>query len=951
MNSTRNVKTMSREIKDMIEGDVLYDDLSRTLYSIGACLYRVKPLAVVQPRNKSDVVKMVRYASQLKIPLTARGAGTSRVGNELGEGFILDFSRHMSRLLEVNPQEKWARVEPGLVPDALNKAIKSHSLFFPVDPSTKDRCTIGGMIANNSSGPHAVKYGATRDNVLSIEVVLASGEVLTTGPVREGKLSGRTGGIYQGISDVLTHYQKFLENEKPFTVKNSSGYDLWRIQTDNGLDLTSLFVGSEGTLGLITEAKIRLWPLREKTLGGLVYFDNLEKVGPAALKILEYSPTMLEIIERRILDLARQQKAELRPYLPEGIEAVLFIEFEAGGEEELRARFAQVEKALSSDKLAMEIKVARDRKDMTMLEKVRAISGPILNKTKGSKRPVAFIEDAAVHPSRLPQYIQGLREIFRRHEVDAGIYGHAGDGNMHLMVFLDLRQEEEVKKMVSLADATYDLVFSLQGTISGEHGDGRLRTYYTKRQYPGLYPAFVEIKGILDPENILNPGSIVGGEQNPLGIDLKFKKGLDTSVAVPTKDSVEEAIEACSGCGKCRSYCPVAKEVMEEWVMGRAKATLLREYLAGTMDEAIVHSPRFREILDACVNCKRCLMECPSGSDIPWVAVIGRALAVQRKGEALSQKILTNTRFLCETGSALAPFVNLAGPDSLLRWGLEAMTGLDRRRHLPKFHRKTLRKWMKGPPRPAGGKRVAYFLGCYSNFNDPERDGLATVEVLERNGFEILLPDFRCCGIARLSSGAIDRIEADIRFNVRIMSQLAEEKVPVVFSEPSCALAVKMEYAKVLNSEETLRAAGNCHDVHEFLTKLHQQGELNLDLGRIDMKVGYHNPCHLKALGVTKEPAELLRLIPGVQVQVFSDQCCGIAGTFGLKKKNYDLSMAIGKKLFEEIDGSDAQEIATSCGACKMQIFQGTTREAITPVSLLARAYKAKSQLAEGAAM
>ncbi|MGO9120315.1 MAG: anaerobic glycerol-3-phosphate dehydrogenase subunit C [Desulfomonilaceae bacterium] len=947
MSSTPNEKAMFREIEEMIEGDVLYDDLSRTLYSSGACLYRVKPLAIVQPKNKSDVVKVVRYASRRQISLTARGAGTSRVGNELGEGIVLDFSRYMSRVLEINPAEKWARVEPGIVQGALNKAIKSHKLFFSVDPSTKDHCTIGGMIANNSSGPHAVKYGATRDNVLSLEAVLASGEVLTTGPVPAGKLTGDPGRICEGISEILHRYDGPLREEKPFTVKNSSGYDLWRIRTDEELDLTSLFVGSEGTLGLITEAKVSLWPLPGKTLGGLVYFDNLEKVGPATLKILESSPTMLEIIERRILDLARQQKTELRPYLPEGIEAMLFIEFEGGSEEELRERFAHVEKALHDDKLAVEMKVAKDRTDMTMLEKVRAISGPILNKTKGPKRPVAFIEDAAVHPSRLPQYIQGLREIFGRHEVEAGIYGHAGDGNMHLMVFLDLRQEEEVRKMISLADATYDLVLSLQGTISGEHGDGRLRTYYTRRQYPKLYAAFVEIKQLFDPDNILNPGSIVGGEQNPLGLDLKFKKGRDTGAEVLARDSVKEAVEACSGCGKCRTYCPVAKEVNEEWVMARAKATLVREYLAGTLDEAVPESPRFREVLDACVNCKRCLTECPSGSDIPWVAVSGRALAVQRKGEAFSQKILANTRFLCEAGSALAPLVNLSGDIAPLRWGLEAVTGIDRRRYLPKFHRKTLRKWIKSHPRPTGNKCVAYFLSCYSNFNDPKGDGLATVEVLERNGFEVLLPDFRCCAIARLSSGAIDRIEGDIRFNLRILSQLAEEGVPVVFSEPSCALAVKMEYPKLLNSEETLRAVRNCHDIHEFLTKSHQQGELNLEFGRIDMKVGYHNPCHLKALGITKEPAELLRLIPGVHVQVFSDQCCGIAGTFGLKKKNYELSMTIGKKLFNEIAASDVQEIATSCGACKMQIYQGTKREAVTPVSLLALAYKAKTQFAE----
>jgi anaerobic glycerol-3-phosphate dehydrogenase C subunit len=934
-----------RDLKGIIRGELLVDDLSRTLYGSAACLYRVKPLAIVQPRDRNDVVQIVQYAGREGIPLTPRGGGTSRVGNELGEGIILDFSRFMNHLLEANPGERWARVEPGILQGALNKAVKGHKLFFPIDPSTKDHCTIGGMVANNSSGPHAVKYGATRDNVLALEVVLANGEVLTTGPAMAGKApGGQVSKIYRGIGDLLARYRQELEYEKPFTLKNSSGYDLWRIERDRGLDLTSLLVGSEGTLAIFTAATVKLWPLPEKTLGGLVYFDDLEKVGPATLRILEFSPTMLEIIERRILDLARQQKAELRPYLPEGIEAVLFIEFE-GEEEDLRDRFAKVERNLKGEKLAMEMKVAKDQKDMAMLEKVRAISGPILNKTKGPKRPLAFIEDAAVHPSRLPQYIKGLREIFSRHRVDAGIYGHAGDGNLHLMVFLDLRREEDVRKMVAMADEAYDLVLSLKGTISGEHGDGRLRTYYTKRQYPRLYPAFVEIKKLFDPENILNPGFIVGGGENPLGRNLKFqeKGGLAPYL---TRPAVQEAIEACSGCGKCRSYCPVALEVMEEWVMGRAKATLIREHLAGTLDKEILDSPRFKEVLDSCVNCKRCLTECPSGSDIPWVAISGRALWVDRNGEPFSQKILADTRFLCETGSALAPLANLAASLGPLRWGMEKAIGLDRRRRLPPFQRRTLRKWMEGRPCGGGGKPVAYFLSCYSNFNDPEGDGLATVEVLERNGFEVRLPEFRCCGIARLSSGAIKQVEEDVKYNIRAISELAEKGVPVVFSEPSCALAVKMEYPQITDAEEALKAAQGCYDIHDFLMKLHQKGELNLEFGRVDLKVGYHNPCHLRALGITKEPVELLRLIPGVTAQLFSDQCCGIAGTFGLKKKNYDLSMTIGEKLFKEIGASDASEIVTSCGACKMQISQGTGREAIPPVALLARAYRARGQTA-----
>ncbi|MBM4331632.1 MAG: anaerobic glycerol-3-phosphate dehydrogenase subunit C [Deltaproteobacteria bacterium] len=935
-----------REIKEMIKGEALFDDLSRTIYSSGACLYRVKPLGIVQPKDKDDVVKLVEYARREKIPLTPRGGGTSRVGNELGVGILLDFSRFMNKLLKVNAQEKWASVQPGIIQGALNKQIKPHKLFFPIDPSTKDHCTLGGMIANNSSGPHAIKYGATRDNVISMEMILANGKVLTTGLVPGGKAPGEAGKIYQGISDLLKRYSKPLEDEKPFTLKNSSGYDLWRIERDGGLDLTSLFVGSEGTLGIITEAKIRLWPLPGKTLSGLVYFDNIEKVGPATQKILEFSPNMLEIIERRILDLARQQKAELRPYLPEKIEAVLFIEIEGEDEDQLRSKFAKVEQSMTSEKLAMEMKVAKDQKDMAMLEKVRAISGPILNKTKGPKRPVAFIEDAAVHPSRLPQYIKGLREIFRKQDVDAGIYGHAGDGNMHLMVFLDLRREEEVRKMVAIADAAYDLVLSLKGTISGEHGDGRLRTFYTKRQYPKLYPAFVEVKKLFDPDNILNPGSIVGGDENPLGQHLKFKKneGKPPLEDFLTRGSVQEAIEACSGCGKCRSYCPVALEVMEEWVMGRAKATLVREYLTGTLDREILYSPKFKEVLDACVNCKRCLTECPSGSDIPWVAVSGRTFVVEKTGEPFSQKVLANTRLLCQTASALAPLVNLTRSLKPLRKVLELAIGLDQRRQLPKFQKRTLRKWMESRPPKTGGKPVAYFLSCYSNFNDPERDGLATVEVLERNDFEVLLPDFRCCGIARLSAGAIDKVEEDIKFNLRKLCELVQKGIPIIFSEPSCALAVKMEYPKMANSEEAIKVSKGCYDIHEFLIKLHQKGELNLDFDKMDLKVGYHNPCHLRALGITSEPAELLRLIPGVKAQIFSDQCCGIAGTFGLKKMNFDISMAMGRNLFTEIGASEAEEIVTSCGACKMQILQGTQREAVTPVSLLAKAYKAKEQ-------
>ena len=876
--------------------------------AVAASLYRIRPLGIVQPRHKEDVIHVVKYAAEHKIPLTPRGGGTSRAGNEVGEGLLLDFSKYMTDVLEFNPQEKWVKVQPGLILGSLNKFLKPHRLSFPIDPSTKDHCTLGGMIANNSSGPHAVKYGATRDYVLSLEAVLANGEVMTTGPVSLDRREPYAPKdpqtlqekIYRVMPDLLSRYRKPMEEEKPLTMKNSSGYDLWRLQGNGPLDLTSLLVGSEGTLGIVTEAKLRLVSVPGKELGGLIYFNNLDHVGRATQKILELSPAMIEIIEKQILDLARKQKAEMRAYLPEGIEAILFVEFQDGNEEQLRKKFSEVEeKVIHQEKLAFDLKVAKNDQDRTMLEKVRSISGPILNKIKGPKKPVAFIEDTAVHPSHLPQYIKGLRELFKRFHVDSGIYGHAGDGNLHLMVFLDPTQEDEVKKMVSLADACYDLVLSLKGTISGEHGDGRLRTFYLKRQYPNLYPAMVEIKKLFDPENILNPGCIVGGDQNPLGQHLKFV-GMNPVIpgtSLFDNQPVRAAIETCSGCGKCRSYCPIGQEIREEWAIGRAKATLLREIVSGGLDPKILDSPEFKNVMDSCVNCKRCLTECPSGVDIPWLALSSRAHYIEKHGEPLGQRFFSKTRALCHTGSALAPLINLANSLAPARRCLEMAVGLDRRRLLPAFQRRTLRKMLKDRPPSQGNKQVAYFLSCYSNFNEPEGDGLATLEVLEKNGFHVLIPDFKCCGIARINSGAIHPVMEDIKTNVKRMTSLVEKGIPIIFSEPSCALAVKMEYPKILDSEETSKVAEKCYDIHQFLMMLHQKGELNLDFGKMNLNVGYHNPCHLRALGVVKEPVELLRLIPGTKVKEFSDGCCGLVGTFGLKRKNFDLSMAIGDEI------------------------------------------------------
>jgi len=938
-------------LQKQIEGKVLYNELHRSLYSSGASLYRVKPLAIVQPQTREDVVETVKFAGEHKIPITARGGGTSRAGNELGDGILIDYSKNLNQIIELNPDGQWVRVQPGMVLAELNRQLKSHKLFFPIDPSTKDSATLGGMIANNSSGPHAVKYGTTRAHVHSLELILANGEIIQTGkkplagdlPAIDSTAGTMEEKIYREVPKSISKYGEYLEQERPFTSKNSCGYFIWDLQTEDSLDLTPLLVGSEGTLALVSEATLKLSPLPGKALSGFVYLDDLGKVGEATQQILEEGPTMVEIMEKHILDLAREQYPELAEYFPENTEASLFIEFQEDSDEILQEKFSNVRKRLfENKKLAVDMLQAKNAADMKTFTRVRSISGPILTRMKGPRRPIAFIEDAAVHVSKLPEYISGLRELFDRFNIKAAIYGHAGDGNLHTMAILDLKQQQDVTIMLELSDALCDLVLSLKGTVSGEHADGRLRTHYVQRQYPHLYHAMKEIKTVFDPEMIFNPGIIIAEEENPLAENLKYGPDFDIlkTESVFDKLALQEQIENCSGCGKCASYCPIASSSLEEWTKGRGKITLLREITSGKLDPAILENPEFKEMMDSCINCKRCLTECPSGVDVPWLAMSGRANFVEKKGESFSNRVLTDTKKLCALGSSLAPLANLATSISPLRLGLEKTLGMDAKRYLPEFHNRTLRKILKTRKKVGGIREVVFFLGCYSNYNDPDGEGLAVIDVLEHNDINIILPEFKCCGIARINAGAQSQIIDDIHHNISLLEEYSAKNIPVIFSESSCALAVINEYPRIVESEGSRQVANNCYDIHQYLMKLHKQGELKTDFRRIEMRVGYHEPCHLRSLGVRSEPIELMKLIPGIEVVKYSDKCCGMGGTHGLKSKNFELSMQIGKKLFDEIALSHVDQLVTGCGACGMQIYQGTRKKSVHPLKLLAMAYK-----------
>ncbi len=945
MQKAQGLTRKLEELGKKLRGKLAHDPLIRSVYATGACLYEVEPLAIVWPDGLSDILEVVEFARADGMPIVPRGGGTSRTGNELGRGVVLDFSKYMNKIVELDLERRRVTVEPGIILSELNHFLKPYGLFFPPDPSTKDHCTIGGMIANNSSGPMSVKYGTTRAYVESVEMVLTNGETIVTGPFVPGEPRGREGSrerhIYGEILRILESYKDAMERERPFCTKDSSGYHLWGVRSGDGsVDLTPLIVGSEGTLGIVTKATLRLMPILPSRLSGLVYFEDLSTVGEATQLILQYGPSMVEIMERRILELARDRFPSLKSHIPDGTEAILVVEIEGETECDLLGPFREMGERLVEEGLAREVRIAQSPQEAALFAKMRSISGPILNTMRGSRKPRAFIEDPAVHPSRLPEYIRGLREIFQRYGVEAAIYGHAGDGNLHSMVMIDLSEPEGVATMEAISREVYDLVLRLKGTISGEHGDGRLRSQFLSKQYPELYGAFVEIKRAFDPENILNPGIIVGAQEGLLTKDLRFGR-----VKAPGAEwgRVEEELEQCSGCGKCRSYCPVARTTREEFASARAKIALMKRIVNDENPIPTTSWQRFKELMDLCINCKRCLRECPSGADAPWVALKGRIRALERTHRPLAEKILTNTQLLCEVGSLSAPLSNLALRAGGVRTLMEKIIGLDRERKLPPFSRKTARMLLASKVMPARKTRskVALFLSCQSNFGDPRAEAWAAVTLLERFGFQVMLPKVRCCSMATINSGDLEGARKDMVFNLETLEPIAQEGIPILFTEPTCLLALKSEYPRLIEEERSRIVAQLCEDIHEFLLKMvESRGGTRSQVGHTGPKVGYHSPCHLRALGQGDAPAKLLEATGKVQLVRLNDLCCGMGGTFGLKKKNSRLSRKMGRELANEIRESDVSIVASSCAACRMQIEELAGVKTVHPLVLLESIYE-----------
>ena len=925
-----------QDLSAQLTGDVESSDQTRHLYSTDASIYQVQPAGVVAPATREDVRATVEFAREHDTSLVARGAGSSLTGNAVGEGIVVDTSRHLNDIVQIDAENEVARVQPGVVLDDLNEALSGHGLYFPPDPSTSSTCTIGGMVANDAAGPHSVKHGTTRENVRGVECVLADGRVVEfdkkDGDALAQLLEEDTseGRLYREVRDLRSELAEEIESQYPDVERNSSGYDLRSAAAPDGawIDLANLIVGSEGTLAFISEVTLELTKRPETRAAALCFYEDVIGAAAAVAPALRGDPSAVELIDDTVLAYARDAwDLEL---IPDAAGAALLIEVETNPGEQTAALQSVVDAADTETCLGQRTATTSEEQDR--LWKVRKASNPLLNRRPGDEQALSFIEDAAIPPEKLPEYLRAVREVLMSHDLDASVFGHAGQGVLHIKPFLNLKTDADRERLRSVSNAVHETVLEFDGCVSGEHGDGRLRSTYLESMYGSdIYSGFQRIKDAFDPNGVFNPGNVVpAGDASVAKPDEELRyDGYDPSTIETALDFADEGgfasvIEQCNGCSKCRTsddgvMCPSYRGAEREVTSTRGRANALRGAINGELGRDALTDEWFQsEVLDLCLSCKACETECPTGVDMSKLKTEAKHRKHKRDGVPLRSRVFGHIRKANKVGSWLASIANPLREFTPGRVLLEKILGIDRRRELPAFASQSFMGWFEGhtPVSNAGTRgRVVLFPDCYMAYNHPQV-GKAAVRVLERFGYEVILPDVNCCGRPALSQGLVEHARSNATTNVDRLQEYASEGIPVIAVEPSCTSALK-EY------DDLLDATGDVPDVSRtvasFLYDRVIEGGLTVPARETDDTVAFHGHCHSKAKGWDHAPVALLRHA-GYEVTPVDSTCCGMAGAFGYETEHYDLSMRIGDELETEIEATEADRVAAPGASCGQQL-------------------------------
>ncbi|MFP8951949.1 FAD-binding and (Fe-S)-binding domain-containing protein [Natrialbaceae archaeon A-arb3/5] len=989
------------DIRRLVDCEIRADTYSRELYATDASPYEMTPIAVAFPESTSDVAGILEYCADRKIPVLPRGGGTSLAGQTVNRAVVLDFTRHMDAIRDVDPDERTATVQPGTILGTLNEALAPHDLKFAPDPAWGDKSAIGGAIGNNSTGSHSLKYGKTDAYIESCEVVLADGTVTEFGEVTLEEIDERAdadGGIeariYAAVRRILEEDGDKIEAAYPDLKRNVSGYNLDRLvaeargttlpgDEDTGepgtVNLARLLAGSEGTLAVVTEVTVSLEPVPETKAVSLLCYSDLHDAMEDVEPILAHDPSAVEVLDDVLLDLARDtaEFGSVTELLPERTNAVLLVEFYAEDVEHGREQIAGLladrcpsataegEPATDApqtdaDSLAFEALEAYNDEERAKLWKLRKSGLPILLSRTTDEKHISFIEDTAVPPARLPEFVEGFERILEEHDTYASFYAHAGPGVLHVRPLINTKTEIGLEQLHGIADDVTDLVVDLGGSVSGEHGDGRARTQWNQKLYgDDLWETFQDLKTAFDPDWILNPGQVVFREDEPIDLrenlrfdpEYAFDAGFDPALEWENDNGFQGMVELCHGCGGCRGeqsttggvMCPTYRASDEEITATRGRANALRQAMSGDMEPGEAFSDEFvEEVMDLCIGCKGCAIDCPSEVDMAKLKAEVTHEYHDRNGATLRDRLFANVATLSKWGSRLAPFSNTMAKLPGARTVLESTIGIAPDRSLPTFHNTTFRDWFvhRGGARvdehEAERKAIVY-PDTYTNYNHPEA-GKAAVRVLEAAGVHVMVPDeLGDTGRPAFSKGFLDQAKQTAVENVEHLAPLVADGWDVVVIEPSDAVMFQSDYLDLLSDDATRLVAETTYGVCEYVDTFRLDDEIPFSADETSLT--YHGHCHQKATRKDHHAVGVLRRA-GYDVDPLDSGCCGMAGSFGYEAEHASMSDAIASILYEQVADSSGEQVVAPGASCRTQLENRPTasEEPPTPIELVADA-------------
>lgn len=927
-------------------GDVRSDRLARALYATDASVYEIVPDGVVFPRWAGDVVRAVIACRGHGVPLTARGAGTGLTGGAVNRGLQLDCSRYLDRIVDVDVANRTAHVQSGVVLDDLNRAVAPHGLHFAPDVATSSRATVGGMIANNSCGAHSVLVGRTVDHVKSVDVVLANGERHTWGEgdrEHESELARHCDGV---LGRIVRDCAEEIEARFPKLLRSSGGYGLDRLRVADGrvTNTETILCGSEGTLAIVVGATLRLTPLPRCRGIVVAHFNDLLESLAAVPVALGHMPAAVELVDKLILDAAAKQPAmaRRRTTVEGDPQAILIIELFDDDEGTLRQRLGRLACDLESRRVGYAWPIVEDPARQADLWALRNSGLGLLMSKPGDRQPYAFVEDTAVDPSRLSDYIRRFSEILQDEGVDqAGYYAHASVGCLHVRPVLNLGLAEDVERMRRLAERVSSLALEYNGTMTGEHGDGIVRSSWLEKMYgPKIIAAFETIKRAFDPDGLLNPGKIV----SPLSMTANLRGSAASSpgavtlhqVASPSLDFSEHGgmmglAKMCSGVGACRSrhagtMCPSFGATGDEMHTTRARANALRIAMAdrGLLDG--LHDAALDAVMDLCLSCKACKSECPTGVDLAKLKAQWLCERNHRRGPGLRSRLIAATAELARLGGRMPRLANAVVQSPLVRILADRVLGLDRRATPPMFAERTFRDWFarRAARGDADKAPVVYFVDTWTNHFTPQV-GIATVKVLEALGHRVIVPSTVCCGRPAISRGLLEKAARLAERNVAVLGPYAARGVSIIGTEPSCLLTFTDEAPQLVSTPDARRVAACAMAAEQFVAEALAREPDRLRFRGASRAVRFHGHCHERALIGTEAALSILAAATQGRATEIDSGCCGMAGAFGHEVEHFDIARTIGEdRLFPAVRERGDDAIAVTGFSCRCHIEQHT---------------------------